>query len=36
MQAMMGSRHEPARPNEQWRDEQAPPPDAPRPQANDR
>ena len=36
MQAMMGDGHEPARPNEQWRDRQPAPQDHPRPQAFDR
>jgi Spy/CpxP family protein refolding chaperone len=33
MQAMMEDGHEPARPNEQWRDRQPAPQDQPRPQA---
>ena len=36
MQAMMGDGHEPAQPNEQWRDRQPAPQDHPRPQAFDR
>jgi hypothetical protein len=36
MQAMMGNGHEPARPNEQWRDRQAAPQDHPQPQSPDR
>ena len=31
MQAMMGDRHEPARPNEQWRDRSPQQPDQPNP-----
>jgi len=36
MQAMMGNGHEPARPNEQWRDRQPAPKDHPSPQAHNR